>query len=334
MIGPLRPALVAMLAGMSIILLIACANVAALVMGQLEGRAGELAVRTALGADRGRLTMQLAAEVLVIGAAAGAIGAALGATAFGTLRSALPLGAWSARASLDWTLFATAMASGVLAALATAVIPSVTLWRGTLRSPLAGARTGGILRRRSAPDAMIVGEIALAVVLACFAGLLARSVEKLYDIRPGFATDNAVVLDVAAPTGSSDVDRLRMLRVATDRLAALPGVASVGVTQVLPLRSGGYTMGFQSPDAPANATTPFFRMVSRGYFAALGVRITRGRGFASTDRPTDSVKSIVINETLAAIYFPHRDPIGQTVRGGFGVRERVVGVVANLPRGV
>src|SRR5581483_6843885 len=146
-------------------------------------------------------------------------------------------------------------------------------------------------------------------------------------------TDNAVVLDVAAPTGSSDVDRLRMLRVATERLATLPGVTSVGVTQVLPLRSGGYTMGFQSADAPPNAPTPFFRMVSRDYFAALGVRITRGRGFATTDQATDRVKSIVINAALAAIYFPHRDPIGQTVRGGFGAPERVVGVVAGFAEG-
>ncbi len=136
LVGSLRPALLATLAAMAVILLIACANVAALMLGQVNRRAGELAVRSALGADRRRLTQQLVVEALVLGLVAGVVGALLAAGGFRLLAGALPLGAWAERAVLDWTLFGAAIVLALLAALGIALIPTLSLWRGDLRDAL------------------------------------------------------------------------------------------------------------------------------------------------------------------------------------------------------
>ena len=129
MVKEMRPALFATLAGMAAILLIACANVAALVLGQIESRSGELAVRTALGADRSRLATQIVIEVVVIGLAAGVVGSVIAVAGFGMLRSTLPLGAWRGRAAIDWTLLAASIAVATLSSLAIALFPVLALWR-------------------------------------------------------------------------------------------------------------------------------------------------------------------------------------------------------------
>ena len=148
MVKEMRPALFATLAGMAAILLIACANVAALVLGQIESRSGELAVRTALGADRSRLATQIVIEVVVIGLAAGVVGSLIASAGFGMLRSTLPLGAWRARATIDWTLLAASVLVATISSLAIALFPVLALWRKDLRVTLAGARTNGFLKRR------------------------------------------------------------------------------------------------------------------------------------------------------------------------------------------
>jgi putative ABC transport system permease protein len=141
LVGSLRPALLATLAAMAVILLIACANVAALMLTQVNRRAGELAVCSALGADRRRITQQLVAEALVLGVMSGGVGALLAAVGFRLLAGGLPLGVWAERAVLDWTLFGAAIALAILAALGIALIPALSLWRGDLRESLTRVRT-------------------------------------------------------------------------------------------------------------------------------------------------------------------------------------------------
>ena len=227
MVGPLRPALIATFAGLIIILLIACANVAALILGQIEARTGELAVRTALGADRGRLVAQLFAEVLLIGTAASLVGAALAPLGFRLLHASLPLGVWSARPSLDWTVFALVIAGSVIAAMAIAIIPAFTLWHADVRDALAAVRSGAAPRQSRLQNIMVVAEVRFAVLLACFAGLVGRSVEKLYAMNPGIETNRVAVIDVAAPTGSTDAERLAMAARSMQRIASLSDVQSV-----------------------------------------------------------------------------------------------------------
>src|SRR5690242_6491316 len=127
---------------MGLILLIACTNVAALMLGQVEGRASELAVRSALGATRTRIAQQLIVEALLVGIGAAVVGGAI-ALGFGVLTRALPIGAWAESARFDWTMFVAALAIAVVAALLIAFVPTFSLWRGDLRGTLIGARTGG-----------------------------------------------------------------------------------------------------------------------------------------------------------------------------------------------
>ena len=328
----MRPALVATLAAMSIILLIACANVAALVLSQVEARAGELAVRTALGADRSRLATQLFLEVLVIGLSSGALGTAFASVGFNVLRGALPLGAWGERATLDWRLFIITMVVGVGAALLVALLPIIGIWRSDLRLTLSGARTGGILRSRGGMQSvMVVSEVALAVLLAFGAGLLVRSVSKLYAIQSGLDTRHAAVLDVATPASLKAAERRKLLRDLTDNLRTIPGVELVGITQKLPLRGPGWSSGVDIPSAPADAPGAYLRMVSKDYFATLGIPLRRGRWFEASDATTDTLMSIVVNEALVKVYFPGVDPIGQIIPSNMARgRERIVGVVGNV----
>lgn len=331
-VSEMRPALLATLAGMSIILLIACANVAALVLSQVEARSGELAVRTALGADRSRLATQLLLEVLLLGAAAGAVGTAFASIGFNVLLGTLPLGAWAERATLDWTLLATTMLVGLGAAILVAFLPIVGLWRSDLRPALSGMRTSGILRDRGGLQGlMVVSEVALAVLLAFAAGLLARSVSKRYEIRPGLDPRGVAVFDIASPAGLRGTERFEIMTSLMESLRALPGVEHVAITQKLPLRGRGWSGGLQVPTAPPDAPSPYMRVVSAEYFASLGIPLKRGRLFHASDVAADSIIPIVVNEALVRIFFPGVEPIGQIVPSNLSRnRERIVGVVGNV----
>ena len=167
-VGDVKPALMATLTAMAVILLIACANVAALMLGQVDARATEIGVRAALGATRQRLIQQLLAESLLLGAVAGAIGAVLAVAGFQVLLQALPLGVLADTAHLDWRVFWASMTAALAAAVLVAAVPGAALWRGAnLQAVLATTRTGGVGTRGGALEsALVVGQVALAVLLA------------------------------------------------------------------------------------------------------------------------------------------------------------------------
>jgi putative ABC transport system permease protein len=337
LVGGMRPALFATLAAMAVIMLIACANVAALMLGQVESRSAELALRSALGADRGRITAQLVTESLVLGLVAGLIGTLFALAGFNFLRGALPLGAWSASPSLDWTLFAAAMVVALVASFAVAMLPAYSVWRSDLRTQLSGARTGGRLQRRGGLQViMVVGEVAAAVLLACGAGLLMRSVSKLYAIDPGIEVRGVSVISVVTPAMRGSARRIALLNIVRE-LSALPGVKAAAVAQKLPLTGNGNSSSIGVPGAPAGApTTTYFRVGSRDYFTAMGIPLRSGRVFDGSER-TDSANAsldIVVNEALAKTYFPTTSPIGQILGPeGWGVPERIIGVVGNVAEG-
>ena len=334
LIGGMRPALFATLAAMAVIMLIACANVAALMLGQVESRSSELALRSALGADRARIMAQLVMESLVLGLVAGFVGTGFAVGGFNILRGALPLGAWSASPSLDWTLFAAAMLVAIAASLGVALLPAYSVWRSDLREQLSGTRTGGKLQRRGGLQVfVVVGEVAAAVLLACGAGLLMRSVNNLYSIKPGVETNGVAIVDVALPANMGGRVRRSALADIVREIATIPGVKAAAVGQKLPLRGNGNSGGIVVPSAPAGVpTTTFFRAGSRDYFKALGIPVLAGRTFDGSER-TDSANTefdIVINEALAKTYYPNVNPVGQVTGGLTGRPERIIGVVGNV----
>jgi putative ABC transport system permease protein len=329
--GPMRPALLATLGAMTLILLIACANVAALMLGQVDSRSVEFAVRSALGANRRRLTQPLITEALLIATAAGVLGGGIAWSGYTILTRALPLGAWGESAAPDWRVFVSAMAIAIGAATLVMLVPAISLSRGDLLGVLNRARTGGIHGRGGRLEsALVIAEVALAVMIAAGAALLARSVVNLYAIQPGVRTDGVAVVDVVFGNG---FNRAR-LEEAVDRLVMaldeLPGVESVGAAQQLPVRGGGYRVGIGFPDRPdVKDVITEYRIVTPGYLETAGFVLRRGRTISDADR-RDTERVVVINEALAHKYFAGVDPINKLMGGDNDkTQSRIVGVVAN-----
>jgi predicted permease len=334
LVGSLRPGLVASLIAMGLILLIGCANVAALMLGHLESRTSELTVQVALGAERGRLTQQLVVEAGAIGFFAGVVGAGIAVGAFQLLVRTLPLSVWGESLSFNWTLFASAMVIALLSSILLSLVPAVALSRRNLRSGLSRVRSSGIGSGGSRLEgSLVVAEVALAVLMAASAALLVRSVTNLYDIDPGFDPRNTAVVNVILPQAAAPPQRRDLVRASLIQLAALPGVSTVAAAQRLPLRGGGDNWGLEvigHPDQPDGTTS--FRIVTHQYFETMGIKVVNGRGFLASDR-AESEPVVVINESMARKYFFGEDPMGRTLNTGFGRPERIIGVVNDVAEG-
>jgi predicted permease len=339
LLGSMRPAIVAGFVAMGLILLIACANVAALMLGQVEARSTELAVRSALGAHRGRLTRQLVIEALLLGLGSAVAGAALATVGFRVLARALPIGAWGESAAFDWTMFAAALAIAVAAVLLVVLVPSSTLWRGNLRDALSRARTGGVQGRGGRLErGLVVAEVALAMLIASASALLVRSVANLYAIDPGIAIEGVAVVDVLSRREMDARERGRLVEQVRAELEALPSVQSAAVAMKIPLRGGGDSFGMGAEgSAREDRANTYFRIVSPNYFATMRIRLREGRTFDASDRPIDpdstGQMSVVVNETFARLNFPGQSAVGRSLAGGFNAPLRVVGVVADVAEG-
>ena len=334
LLGGMRPALVATFVAMGLILLIACANVSALMLGQVEGRATEISVRSALGASRRRIVQQLVVEALLLGLGAGIAGAALAAAGFGLLARALPLGTWADAATFDWTLFAAALGIAIAAVLLVVLVPTIAFWRGDVREGLHRARTGGIQGRGGRLErGLVVAQVALAMLIASGAALLVRSVNNLYAIDPGFDPEGVAVVDLIPSAELTNVQRRQTIEAMIEELKLLPGVVSAAAAVKLPLRGGGNSTNITvqgRPDLPA--ATTFFRDVTRGYHETMGIRVIAGRTFDISDQPGPEIP-VVINQALADKYFPGESPLDRILGGGgYGV-QRIIGVVENVAEG-
>lgn len=329
LLGSLRVPLLAVLAAMAVILLIACGNVAALMLGQVDASATEFAVRAALGADRRRMTQQLLAEALLVALAAAGLGMLLATYGFRVLADALPLGALAERATLDWSVFWAALGIALLTALAVALVPATHLWRSDPSRALSRARTSGVRGGRM-EGTLVVGQVALAVLLTAGAALLVRSVMNLRAIDPGVDTDRVAVVDITMPKDLSLAQKRQALQEMMGALEVLPGVTAAGATMKLPLRGSGHSWGITVEGQPELASsTTYFRLVTPDYFRAMGISLKEGRLLERTD-VEGGERVVVVNQALAAKYFPGQSPLGRRLSTGFGGFERIVGVVEDV----
>jgi putative ABC transport system permease protein len=324
-----------LIGAVELVLLIACVNVANLLLSRAAGRERELAIRSSLGASRARLLRQLLTESVLIGIAGGALGLLSAAWLLSLLvrfiPSSLPR---AASIGLDWRVVAFTAATAVLTGLLFGIIPAVAGTRVSESARLKEAGRGATPARNRIRGLLVVSEVALSFVLLVGAGLLARSLLALRAVNPGFDVEHLLSAQVALPAADyRDAASVRNFYLQTiDALAAMPGATAAGAatSPLLNLtRQNLFTV--KSADFPSDLSSHSWVLGS--YFQALGVSLRRGRLFDSRDRP-GSEPALIINETMARRYFPGQDPIGQQVK--LGSRESpdpwytIVGVVADV----
>ena len=335
-VGEIRPALLVLLAAVGLVLLIACANVANLTLARAASRKREIAIRTALGAERSRLVRQLLTESTVLSLAGGVLGLAIAwwglHVLLGMSSSVLPR---SESIGIQGGVLLFTMIVALATGVGVGVIPALRATQSDLRADLseAAGRSSASAARHRTLQALIAGEIALSVILLTGAGLVIRSFVALLAVDAGFNAERVLTFNVAAPAGVV-ADSMRYTQVygpILDRLRALPGVRSAGMTNVLPVAGGTTDRFFQIAGRPVETDigrrpAAELRVISSDYFRALGIRVLGGREFDSRD--TDkSPKVIVVNEELVRRYFPGENPIGQRIEISQGTPLTVVGVV-------
>lgn len=316
----IRPALLAVLGAVVLLLAIACVNVTNLLLARGAQRREEFAMRVALGAGRSRLVRQLLTESLALAACGGIVALGVAAAGVRALVALAPAGVPRANAiGLDGRAFAFAFVITALIGVAVGVAPALRASRETSGGGLhlgAGRVAGGHAATRRV---LVVAEVALALVLLVGAGLLLRSLDHLFAVAPGFEPDHLLTMQVDAAVHRYDSDsaRLQFFTQALDAVRAVPGVASAAFTNQLPLSGdlAGYGVMFQDAPTSGDEGSALRYAVSPGYFATMGIPLRGGRLIDSHDVP-GAPEAIVINESFAKRRFPGRSAIGQRMRMG------------------
>ena len=337
-LGDVRPALLLLLSAVGVLLLMACVNVAGLILTKTVDRTGEMSVRAALGAGRARLARQILTESVLLGLVSGALGMALAWGLFDLMVASLPItSAFQQTLGLDWTTLLSALGLAVLTGCLIALAPMRNLLRGRLTEGSLTSRSqgGGATHAGRMQSTLVVAEVLLAVVLTTGATLLVRTVERLRDLDPGFDPAGVMTLDVqVSDEETDDEERAIFFQALLERTGALPGVSAAGYIARLPLRDGGWQGGVSIPDRPdldgASRPNVMYRPVTPETFETLGIEVVEGRGILPTDVP-EGPRVAVINETFARRIWGGESPIGRTYSAGFGLGSvEVVGVVRDV----
>jgi len=344
LVGDVRTALLLLLGAVGLVLLIACVNVANLLLARVAARETEIAIRTALGAGRGRLLRQLLTESVLLGAIGGAAGVALAALSLDTLLALQPQGVPRlGEVGIDRTVLAFAAALSLATGLLFGVFPSLQMTRrATAQALREGSR--GLLggRGHRLRGSLVVGQIALAMMLLAGAGLLVRSFARLRAVDPGFRRESALTFRISLPETAyaEDSRRTWFHDELQGRLGALPGVLSVGGVTGLPLSGVQFDISFEvegrPPLPPAQQPSMETRVATPGYFATMGIPVGRGRGFEAAD-DGHAPQVVLLSEAAVRRYFPGEDPLGKVLKIGMGRGEgkrraggEVVGIVGDV----
>jgi putative ABC transport system permease protein len=342
MAGKTQTALVVLFWASAAFLLIACVNLANLLLSRGEARAREVAVRAALGAGRRRLIAQFLTESLVLAGLGAAAGLWLALPAMRFLEQLLPEAMGATRLTLDWRLLAFATIATVAAALAFGLAPA---WRGSRFSPQEGLRDGGRgtagTRSHRFQDWLIVVETALAVALLICGGLLLQTFQHLRNTDLGIRTDRLLTFETPLLRYKDFDRRVAFVNAELEKVRAIPGVSHAGAISRIPLtvtdNSRFYLLAGQSRDRFSEQIA-LTRVVSHGYFLTVGARLREGRFFDASDRKSDS-PAVVVNESFATRNYPGRSPLGERLKFEFlnekGYWYTVIGVVKEIrERGV
>ena len=333
-----RPALVALLGAVAAVLLIACANIANLLLARGTSRRREMAIRTALGASRPRIVRQLLIESLALAAAGGAAGTVVALWGVDALVRISPVQIPRLNTvHIDRRVLIFTVLASLLTGALCGLLPALQLSRSNPGDALKdGDRGGSSGRGARTGNILVVAEVALSLMLLASAGLLIRSLNGLQHVSPGFSTERAVTMQLLLPQTRYDsaASMIAFYRRLRDQIATMPSVTASAVSTTLPMTGSDITMGFK-PDGravdPNVRTSAAFFGVSPDYFSTMGIRIVRGRGF--TEHDDERAASVaVINETMAAKYWPGEDPIGKRVKLSYNNTppREIVGIAADV----
>ncbi|MDQ6653123.1 MAG: ABC transporter permease, partial [Acidobacteriota bacterium] len=342
LVGDVRPALLILLAAVGCVLLIACANVANLLLARAMTRHKEMAIRSALGASRSRVVRQLLTESLLLSLAGGALGLVL-AVWWSDLLVALgkediPR---ALQVRLDWRVlgftFLVSLLTGILFGLVPAIHASKTQLTETLKEGGRGSGEGA--RRNRIRGALVAGELAIAVVLLVGAALLLQSLWRLRQVNPGFNSQSVLTFVVGVPEIKyPTAKQAQFYRDLVARIESLPGVRSAAAVIPLPLSGDMFRISFEiegRPTAKGEQASADFFAITPGYFKTLGIAQLKGREFSEHD-DKQAPGVMIVNQTFAQKFFPNEDPIGKHIRPGISTDEdkpamrEIIGLVADV----
>jgi putative ABC transport system permease protein len=340
LVGGTRPALMILLGAVALLLVIACANVANILLARGAARQKEIAVRAALGAGRARLVRQFLTESVLLAAAGGGLGIALAYAGMPALRALVPedmLGNAALRLDPRVLVFTTlvSLASGILFGLFPALHLSGAALESMLKEGSRGSTSG--VRGRRTRGILAASEVALAAVLLVGAGLLIRSFSRLLAVSEGFEAGHVLSLRLSLPDALYPAagDRARFVSRALENIAALPGVDSAAAISRLPLNPGNSTrsVDIKGRTSTENDAAPDYLVASPDYFRSMGIRLLSGRAFTERD-DASAAPVVIVNESMARTFWPGRNPVGEFVTvGGCGKENewcQVAGVVEDV----
>jgi putative ABC transport system permease protein len=346
-----RTALYVLLGAVACVLLIACANVANLLLARATARSREIAIRSALGAGRGRIVRQLLTESLLLGIVGGIVGLVVGAVGVRTLLAVNPgniprIGSDGAAVKLDWTVLGFTFLLSLLSGILFGLVPALHASRADLNSILkeTGSRSGSALRQNKARGLLVVAELALAMVLLIGAGLLLRTFAELHGVVPGFDPHHVLTMETSLTGARYDRTAAisQMTRQVLERIHAIPGVESAAASSYLPLE-GGLGLGFSIEGRPladgSNQGGASWNYVTWRFFDVFKIPIVRGRGFTERDDAA-APPVVLVNEAMAKRYWKNENPIGQRLIIGAGMGpdfvqapREIVGIVGDTRDG-
>ena len=343
LVGETRPMLLLLFGAVGFVLLIACANVANLLLVSAASRQKEMAIRTALGASRMRVMRQMLTESLILAFAGGAIGLLLAIWGVALMMKLLPPDFPRAgEINLDWRVLAFTLFASILTGILFGLAPALQISKTDVQESLkeSGRGSSGSRRHNRLRNLLIVGEVALSVVLLAGAGLLFRSFLRLQSVNTGFTSQQVLTVQLS-PAGSNyrrDADYISFYSQAIQRVSAIPGVEAVGAINTLPLGKGP-TAGFRIEGRPPLTIDKWpggnYRTVSTDYFHAMNIPVVQGRAFNERDTETAPLV-MIINQALAKRDFPNENPVGKRINlgnldpKGQPVWWEIVGVAADV----
>jgi putative ABC transport system permease protein len=339
-IGNIRSTLLMLLGAVGFVLLLACANVANMLLARAAGRQKEIAIRTALGARRSRLLRQLLTEsvfLAMLGGFAGTLLAFVGTKLLiASTSSNVPR---LEEVTLDSRVLIFSFAISILTGLVFGLVPALQASRPDLNETLkeGGRSSGGGAKRNRISNVLVVAQVALALVLAIGAGLMIRSFSRLQDVNPGFTTNNLLTMQIELPQTKfpKPPQRANFFNQLQEQIRAVPGVVSMATVSELPLSGQLNDTYFHvdggSTDPSQSKILANYRSTSSGYFKTMGIPFKSGRDFTSQE-VNEGAKVVVVNEMIAEKYFANQDPTGKRLIIDFNeaVPYEIVGVVGNI----